>query len=97
MSELVSRDKNTCELMKIMAIEVPDVVTDTKGAIPVEAESLLHGIVPPETRGLGLNSSRDGIDLGVLGPVLTLSGVGFVKAKEGVGSHGLYLLTFCSM
>lgn len=97
MSELVSRDKNSCELMKIMTIEVPDMAPDIRGAIFVETESLLHGKVPPETRGLVLNYSRGGMDLGVLGPVPTLSGVACLKAREGVGSHSLYLLIFCSM
>lgn len=97
MSELVSRDKNTCKLMKIIALEVPDMVTDIRGAIFVEAESLLHGKVPPETKGLVLNASRDVMDLGVPGPITTQSGVGFLKAREGVGSHSLYQLALCSM
>lgn len=70
---------------------------DIRRAIFVETESLLCGKVPPETRGLVLNSSRDGMVLGVMGPLPIVSGMGFLKARGRVGSHVIYLLAFYSM
>lgn len=76
-----------------MVIEVPDMVPDTRRANFVEAKSLLHGKVPPETTGRAWNS-RDGRGLGLLSPVPTLVGVFFLKTRETVGFHDLYYLPF---
>lgn len=59
----------------------------------VEAESLIQGNVPPETKGEVLqNFPRDRMDLEELSPLPTLLGVDSLKTKELKSAHDMYLL-----
>lgn len=87
-SEPVSGNNDTCELMKIMALEVPD----TRAVNFVEAESLLHGKVPLKQRWVVLNSPTDRMGLGALGPSPTLLGMSTLKARVPKVAHGITCL-----